>query len=398
MTQPRFLQIHSLHSYPAALLNRDDSGFAKRLPFGGASRTRVSSQCLKRHWRMAENAKALANIPGATKAVRSRKIVERRIIAHLRSNGFSDEIILETIQDAFQALLYDGDEALLLGFPEIEFLCKTANHLAESCPADKESAKKYIGDFLGLEKSGKRKKKQDSNIEFRKNIEKMKEENKMPGGLSSALFGRMMTSDPASNIDASIHVAHAFTVHPEESEDDYFSVVDDLHTREEDQGAAHINTSELTSGLFYGYVVVDVPALVSNLTGTRPEDWMAADTDRAMAGDVIDHLIHLIATVSPGAKKGSTAPYAYADVLMIEAGDRQPRTLANAFRAPVPPRIDAATGALGAHLEKLDAAYGTGEVRRFMSLENLVLPGAARGTLAEVAVWAADAVRSGKAA
>ena len=29
MTTPRFLQIHTLHSYPAALLNRDDSGLAK---------------------------------------------------------------------------------------------------------------------------------------------------------------------------------------------------------------------------------------------------------------------------------------------------------------------------------------------------------------------------------
>ena len=36
MTTPRFLQIHTLHSYPAALLNRDDSGLAKRMPFGGA--------------------------------------------------------------------------------------------------------------------------------------------------------------------------------------------------------------------------------------------------------------------------------------------------------------------------------------------------------------------------
>ena len=31
MTLPRFLQIHTLHNYPAALLNRDDAGLAKRL-------------------------------------------------------------------------------------------------------------------------------------------------------------------------------------------------------------------------------------------------------------------------------------------------------------------------------------------------------------------------------
>jgi hypothetical protein len=33
MTQ--FIQIHSLASYPAVLLNRDDAGLAKRLPYGG---------------------------------------------------------------------------------------------------------------------------------------------------------------------------------------------------------------------------------------------------------------------------------------------------------------------------------------------------------------------------
>ena len=61
MTTPRFLQIHTLHSYPAALLNRDDSGLAKRMPYGGSVRTRISSQCLKRHWRVAEDEFALHN-------------------------------------------------------------------------------------------------------------------------------------------------------------------------------------------------------------------------------------------------------------------------------------------------------------------------------------------------
>ncbi len=390
MTQPRFLQIHSLHSYPAALLNRDDSGFAKRLPFGGASRTRVSSQCLKRHWRMAEDAKALANIPGATDAVRSRETVTRLIVGPLRDVDLATPEVLDAIEQEFQLAVYGdkgsskkGRQPLLLGLPEVTYLRGEAERLARDDGGDAKAASAAAKAFCK---------------DIKANMKAMRESAALPGGLAAALFGRMVTSDTEANIDAAIHVAHAFTVHGEESESDYFSVVDDLHRAEDDAGADHIGDVELASGLYYGYVVIDVPALISNLTGTRPEDWMAADTDRAMAGDVIDHLIHLIATVSPGAKKGSTAPYAYADVLMIEAGDRQPRTLANAFRAPVPPRIDAATRALGAHIEKLDTAYGTGEVRRFMSLENLALPGAAQGTLAEVAAWAADAVRSGKAA
>ena len=69
MTTPRFLQIHTMHSYPAALLNRDDSGLAKRMPFGGAVRTRISSQCLKRHWRVAQDEFALKNIAGEVTSI-----------------------------------------------------------------------------------------------------------------------------------------------------------------------------------------------------------------------------------------------------------------------------------------------------------------------------------------
>ena len=94
MTTPRFLQIHTLHSYPAALLNRDDSGLAKRMPFGGSVRTRISSQCLKRHWRTAQDEFAIHSIAGSTAAIRSRNIVERRVIAPLRgADSISDEVL-----------------------------------------------------------------------------------------------------------------------------------------------------------------------------------------------------------------------------------------------------------------------------------------------------------------
>ena len=79
-------------------------------------------------------------------------------------------------------------------------------------------------------------------------------------------------------------------------------------------------------------MVVDVPALVSNLEGCNSEGWQNAD--RELAAKVVEHLLHLIATVTPGAKLGSTAPYACADLVLVEAGSRQPRSLANAFRSP----------------------------------------------------------------
>ena len=116
----------------------------------------------------------------------------------------------------------------------------------------------------------------------------------------------MVTSDPGANIEAAIHVAHAFTVHREESESDYFSVVDDLQVADEDAGAAHIGDIELTAGLFYGYVVVDVPGLVSNLEGCNSGDWQ--DADRELAAKVAEHLTHLIATVSPAPSSAPPRP------------------------------------------------------------------------------------------
>ena len=150
---------------------------------------------------------------------------------------------------------------------------------------------------------------------------------------------------------------------------------------------------ELTAGLFYGYVVVDVPGLVSNLEGCKAEDWLNAD--RTMAAKVVEHLLHLIATVTPGAKLGSTAPYACADLILIEAGSRQPRSLANAYRDPSRAQVEDATERMGAYLAKLDACYGAKEARRVASVEDCNMPNADRLCLDDLASWAAGTVRSG---
>jgi len=403
MTTPRFLQIHTLQSYPAVLLNRDDSGLAKRLPFGGTTRTRVSSQCLKRHWRTADDEWALKVI-GVPMAKRSRYIVERGIMEPLLQAGISREIA-ESIADGFLKGLFqesakrakakkdaaanDFDaqtrQAVLFGQPEIDYLQNKAAEIARD--ADSAKAATDLCDAFFKDKA------------LRANIKAMQHH----AGLESALFGRMVTSDLIANTDAAIHVAHAFTVHEEESESDYFTVVDDLKDRADgdDAGSAGIFDMELTSGLFYSYVVVDVPALVSNLEGCKADEWLADGADRGLAGKAVEHLTHLIATVSPGAKLGSTAPYGYASLMLIEAGARQPRSLANAFRDAVDLRQGeteaAARDRLSSYLNKVDMAYGRNEARRFMSLDETDIPGAERQSLDDLARWAATTVQEGRA-
>ena len=388
MTTPRFLQIHSLHSYPAALLNRDDSGLAKRMTFGGATRTRISSQCLKRHWRTAQDDFAIHSIAGSTAAIRSRNIVERKVIAPLKgADGISEEV-LAAVESAFNIGVYGssgnterGRQPLLLGEPEVEHLHHRAAAICAEHPTDAKAAEDAAKDLFNARRG-------EGN-----NFRAMLDECRLPAGLEGALFGRMVTSDPGANIEAAIHVAHAFTVHREESESDYFSVVDDLQRDDEDAGAAHIGDAELTAGLFYGYVVVDVPGLVSNLEGCNSGDWQ--DVDRELAAKVVEHLSHLIATVSPGAKLGSTAPYGRARFMLIEAGSSQPYSLADAFRRPVTAQADVALDALAAEIESQDNCYGMKGARRFMSMSNCDIPAAERLNLDGLASWAADAVRNG---
>jgi CRISPR system Cascade subunit CasC len=373
MSAPRFLQIHTLHPYAAALLNRDDSGLAKRLPYGGADRIRVSSQCLKRHWRIAsDDPHALQGIENFVDSFRSRELVTKKVIEPLKGR-FADDVV-SALEPELQKAVY-GDKAdkgkasrqtLLMGEPELAWLAAEAERLAASA-TDGKAAAAAAASWRASVKD---------------NLKALRESTALPGGLVAALFGRMVTSDVEANIDAPVHVAHAFTVHAAEAESDYFTAVDDLKSDADDSGADTIQEAELTSGLFYGYVVIDLPALIRNCGG-----------DRDLAGRIVHNLIYLIAEVSPGAKLGSTAPYSRAEYLLAEAGDRQPRSLAAAWRKPVAHDLEVAVAALDDHLAKLDDAYNTGEDRRLLSLADGRLPvGAQVAKLADIAAWAATRV------
>jgi CRISPR system Cascade subunit CasC len=394
-----FIQIHYLQSFSGALLNRDDSGLSKRLPYGGATRTRVSSQCLKRHWRMAEGANSLMGAEGAELSYRTKNVVIDLVRAP--HEGSAPDAILDAAEAAFTTSIY-GDKGLdkksrqplLFGESEIRFfsslfgqvIAEAVRLIAEGAvDVKKNETVEAKAVAMALEAIMKESK-------IKSIVSHMASETARAGGLAGALFGRMVTSDPAANIDASIHVAHAFTVHSEESEADYFTAIDDLAGPSE-SGAGHVGETELTSGLYYGYVVIDVAALVANLTGMPRAKWREADLD--MAAEVIRRIIHQIAEVSPGAKKGSTAPYGYAHTMLIEIGDRQPRSLSGAFRTPVAASFEAADRAMADHLARMDEVYGSDESRRFFSLRNETdFPRAERGDLTGVAAWAADAVRA----
>ncbi|MGI8498965.1 MAG: type I-E CRISPR-associated protein Cas7/Cse4/CasC [Gemmatimonadaceae bacterium] len=370
----RFLQIHTLTSYAASLLNRDDAGFAKRMPFGGAIRTRVSSQCLKRHWRVYEGENGLGSID-APESVRSRVSFERYIVEPLVREGTNDTVARAAAQkiigkvfggeakkekaekkggkksqaeeESAQDAVVRTAQVTVLGRPELDYLCQIAREAIRDAGGDVKKVETAIDTRMKNER------------ELKKNIQALKP-GSLEAGLGAALFGRMVTGDVLARTDGAIHVAHAMTVHGQMTESDYFSAIDDLIREEGEQESGHINATELTSGVFYGYIVVDVDGLVANLGG-----------DRTLAGDVVHKLVHMVATVSPGAKKGSTAPYAYSHLVLAECGKAQPRTLQNAFIEPVPTSgnlIANAYRAMAQHLADLDGMYGKTEQRAHAGL------------------------------
>lgn len=393
MSLPRFIQIHTLHNYPAALLNRDDAGLAKRLPMGDKIRTRISSQCLKRHWRVADDHFALASL-GVPMAIRSRETLDL-IRKTLIGQGVADNLAQTAAEALRNGGLLDkagkelkGTEALatgqavLLGKAEIDYLVSRCAALAQENP-DEKALKAAVTKFLKDEKS---------------NLATMRH----GSGLESALFGRMVTSDVLASRDAAVYVAHAFTVHEAQVENDYFTVVDDLLRDAGELGSAGIFDTELASGLYYGYVVVDVPQLVANLEGIGIKDCFNAEpARRKLAGQVVHHLLHLIATVSPGAKRGSTAPFDWAKFVLVEAGDWQPRSLAGAFQNALPlatPDIRrAAVQRLADEAARLDAAYGAPMQRRYLALDEVSVPGAERLALSALAEWAQGRIVQGRA-
>ena len=398
----KFLQFHTLTPYSGVLLNRDDAGFAKTLPFGNAKRTRVSSQCLKYNWREYEGKHAIQD--AGDMAIRSRNTFREKIAEELVDEGY-DETHAAGVTGGLSGIILSGDtskgdirnnvqpvlesddplgetelsQLVVFGQPEVKEILKVARRSLKRLSEDDYNedsvaqTRDAIADVIAVD-------------DVRENLNALG--NAM--GIDAAMHGRMVTSDVLARGNAAVHVAHAITTHEQQREDDYFTAVDDLldeDTGGEESGSAHLNTKQLTSGLFYNYVVVDVPLLVSNLESCERDEWTDADLDLTV--DVLQRFLHTLATVSPGAKLSSTAPYAKAEFLMVESGDEQPRTLANSFKKAVPLTDNVTEDSierLTDYVDRMDGMYATEEERICATAEEADLP-APKATLPEIADW-----------
>jgi CRISPR system Cascade subunit CasC len=297
-----FIQLHLLTAYPASNLNRDDTGAPKTVVLGGATRLRISSQSLKRAWRTsALFEEALDGHIG----VRSGRI-GREAACILAASGIQEKTAVEWGQKI----------AACFGKPkgkkekEDAFITTETEQLAHISPAEFEAVKKLANTLA-----------QEKRAPTADELSLLRHDRM---AVDIALFGRMLASSPAYNVEAACQVAHAFGVSETLVEDDFFTAVDDLRAKSDDAGAGHLGETGFGAALFYTYICIDRDLLLNNLNG-----------DETLVSRTLQALTEAVLKVSPSGKQNSFASRAYASWALAEKGSEQPRSLAAAFYNPI---------------------------------------------------------------
>lgn len=344
----RFLQLHLVTSYPPANLNRDDLGRPKTAKMGGVDRLRVSSQSLKRAWRISDIfVEAMAGHIGTRTKEMGLKIYEKmtqRDVSHKKALEWTKPIagvfgklkeLSKKEKEGLKALSEDDRIKKELVELEIEQLA--------FFDTEEEEAIFKLTDAVADRNEGPQE--EELNL-FRKKMH----------AVDIALFGRMLASSPAYNVEAACQVAHAISVHPVVIEDDYFTAVDDLNDGSEDAGAAHIGETGFAAGLFYSYVCLNRELLEKSLGG-----------DKVLAQRAVRALTEAAVKVTPSGKQNSFGSRAYASYVLAEKGDQQPRSLSVAFLKPIigsDYSVDAVE-ALTTQLGNMEKVYGKCADSRF---------------------------------
>ena len=315
----QFIQLHLLTSYAPSNLNRDDLGRPKTAKMGGFDRLRVSSQSLKRNWRVSDLfEKAMAGNIGIRTKRFGIEVYEALLAEGVKEKSAKDWAT------SIAAVFGKGKKDSL----EIE-------QLAHISPAEQEGALALVKLLAAEDRAPT-----DSELKLLKSDQT---------AVDIALFGRMLASSPAFNVEAACQVAHAISVHSVVVEDDYFTAVDDLNDGKTDSGSSHIGESGFAAALFYSYICINKSQLIENLDGNEE-----------LANKAIKALVEAAVKVSPTGKQNSFASRAYASFVLAEKGTQQPRSLSVAFLKPIvdEDQATAAIAALQLQADNFDKVYG----------------------------------------
>lgn len=346
------LDVHVLQTVPPSNLNRDDTGAPKTAVYGGARRSRVSSQAWKRATRLAFDALLDPQELG-TRTKRVAELIAARIRELEPSIEEAEALALaaETVQTATGSKIEPpkrkADAAKKSGepapAPESAYLmflsARQRDGLAELAVEGREDIKAFLKD-----KDNKARAKSIADTHHSVDI---------------ALFGRMVADGADINVDAAAQVAHAISVHEVENESDYYTAVDDRNP-EEETGAGMIGTVEFNSATLYRYAAVDVDLLRKNLgEGLREDEPVTEPLTRAVAAFVRGFVESL-----PTGKINTFGHHTLPDVVIVKLRSARPISFVGAFEEPVTAEaghLAQASARLAEYVPEVERAFGAAD-------------------------------------
>lgn len=327
-----FLDVHAVQTLPPSNINRDDTGSPKTAMYGGARRSRVSSQSWKRAIR-----RYFEDHGGEAKV------------------GVRTLEIVRYLADKIQAIdpAKSDQEAMLLAESTIN---------AAGVKTDKQRAKALF--FIGHRQAEELAAAALAGMDDKKSLQAILKDNP---SIDLALFGRMVADDPSLNEDASAQVAHAISTHAVQSEFDFYTAVDDKRP-EDNAGASMLDTIEFNSSTLYRYANVAVHELLHQLG------------DKEATVNALRLFVEAFANSMPTGKATSFAQQTLPQAVIVSLRSDRPVNLVSAFERPVRSR----DGYVFESLRRLHDEYGKVEGFVKAPLLTLYLAPSAEDSLAGI--------------
>jgi CRISPR system Cascade subunit CasC len=323
-----FIELHLIQSFAPANLNRDDTGSPKDAIFGGHRRARISSQAFKAAIRREPVFAEKTRVPIGQRTKRmSGEVAER--LEKLGHDSEEAKNVAEAFASAYVKKSVDkGKTNVLIYLSDEEFGWMTEQlhqnwDVALHEATEKKPTEKIIGDLV-------------------KTLVKQTE--KRTSAPDIALFGRMLASEPKTNIDAACQVAHALSTHAVRMEMDFYTAMDHLKP-DDTAGADMVGFTSFNSACYYRYLRVDWRQLVDTLKNT------------GLARDTVNGFLHSAMTAIPTGKQNAFAAQNCTNFAMAVARkDGKSWNLVNAFEIPVAARDKNGkdTGYIGPSIKELD--------------------------------------------
>jgi CRISPR system Cascade subunit CasC len=331
------IEIHVIQNHSPSNLNRDDLGAPKTCIFGGVTRARISSQCLKRSIRRSPEFAAAMEEDGG---VRTRRLIQEIAKAAAAKDSPPEEKHLKAIRKVFEEGGVGLDKNDVYRSDILFFLPR--------------SAIEEMGDAVAKGAS-------DLGAKFAEIIGKCGQTPDI------ALCGRMTEFDAKGpfeslkgkfTVEAALSAAHAISTHAVINEVDYFTAADDVPGP--DAGAGHVNEAVFNSACFYKHFAINWDQLLKNLAG-----------DKDLATRTVRCFLEGAARVNPSGKQHAYAAFNYPDGILVEVktDSATPVSYANAFADPVPEKaqrglIGESIARLGQYVHDIVNGYGI-KARRF---------------------------------